>query len=65
VGRSPDVLDAAVFGSSIHAVVSNAQAALPKLAEALSARGLRVGRIEPIPPTLEDVFVGLTAARHE
>ncbi len=60
---SPDVLDAAVFGSSIHAVVSDAQAALPRVRETLSARGLRVGRTEQISPTLEDVFVALTATR--
>ena len=56
----PGVLDAAVFGSSLHAVVSDAQSALPKVREALEAKHLRVGRLEQIPPSLEDVFVSLT-----
>jgi ABC-2 type transport system ATP-binding protein len=56
----PGVLDAAVFGSSLHAVVADAQAALPQVREALEARRIRVGRLEQIPPSLEDVFVSLT-----
>ena len=64
VSGTPGVLDAAVFGSSIHAVVEDAQALAPKLREALASRGLSVGRIEQITPTLEDVFVALTAARN-
>jgi ABC-2 type transport system ATP-binding protein len=63
LGETPGVLDAAVFGSSLHAVVADAQAALPKVRDSLEARGLRVGRLEQIPPSLEDVFVSLTAAR--
>jgi ABC-2 type transport system ATP-binding protein len=60
IRRAPGVLDAAVFGSSLHAVVADAQLALPKVREALEANHLRVGRLEQIPPSLEDVFVSLT-----
>ena len=60
---TPGVLDAAVFGSSLHAVVDDAQAALSKVRESLETRQLHVGRLEPIPPSLEDVFVSLTAGR--
>jgi len=65
VREVPGVLDAAVFGSSLHAVVSDAQAALPKVRQALEANHLRVGRLEQIPPSLEDVFVSLTRLRPE
>jgi drug efflux transport system ATP-binding protein len=58
-----DVLDAAVFGSGIHVVVADAATAAPKIRELLSAKQFRVGQIEEIPPSLEDVFVSLTAAR--
>jgi len=57
------VLDAAVFGSSLHAVVADAQAAMAGIRQALEARQVRVSRLEPIPPSLEDVFVSLTAGR--
>jgi len=60
IRRAPGVLDAAVFGSSLHAVVADAQLALPKVRGALEANHLRVGRLEQIPPSLEDVFVSLT-----
>jgi len=61
--EAPGVLDAAVFGSSLHATVADAQGAMPGIRAALEARGLKVGRLEQIPPSLEDVFVNLTAAR--
>jgi ABC-2 type transport system ATP-binding protein len=57
------VFDAAVFGNSLHAVVMNAQAAIPKIHEALAVRQVRVRRLERIPPSLEDVFVSLTSLR--
>src|SRR5208337_1230597 len=60
---APGVLDAAVFGKSLHAVVADAQAAMAGIRQALEARQVRVSRLEPIPPSLEDVFVSLTAGR--
>lgn len=60
---APDVIDAAVFGDALHLVVADAGAAKAKIGEFLSARGIDVRRIEQIRPTLEDVFVSLTASR--
>jgi ABC-2 type transport system ATP-binding protein len=60
---APDVLDAAVFGSGIHAVVADASAMAPKIREVLLSRQFRPGRIEKIEPSLEDVFVSLTTTR--
>jgi ABC-2 type transport system ATP-binding protein len=60
---APAVLDAAVFGNSIHAVVANAVEAIPNIREFLSARQVHVTRIEEISPSLEDVFVSLTTVR--
>ncbi|HXX18304.1 MAG TPA: ABC transporter ATP-binding protein [Candidatus Acidoferrum sp.] len=57
------VLDAAVFGSSLHVVVTDAKASIPLIQETLQGKGFRVARVEPIPPSLEDVFVSLTSAR--
>jgi ABC-2 type transport system ATP-binding protein len=64
LSQAPGVLDAAVFGNGLHAVVADAQVAMPGIRAALEAGQVRVGRLEQIPPSLEDVFVALTAA-HE
>lgn len=63
--QAPGVLDAAVFGNALHLVVKEAATAIPALREYLSKRDVEVHRIEVIPPTLEDVFVSLTAGRKE
>jgi ABC-2 type transport system ATP-binding protein len=60
---APGMLDAAVFGNSIHAVVADAAAAIPVLRDLLAAQQVQVQRIEPIPASLEDVFVSLTSKR--
>jgi len=59
---APGVMDAAVFGNALHLVVPEAAAAVSALGSYLSARGIRVKKIEPIRPSLEDVFVSLTTA---
>ena len=61
----PGVLDAAIFGNSIHVVVAKAAEAIPGLKSYLSERGMAFSNIEPIHPTLEDVFVALTGRRAE
>ena len=63
--QAPGVLDAAVFGNALHLVVEKAETAIPELREDLSKRGVTVTAIEPIRPTLEDVFVSLTAGHKE
>jgi ABC-2 type transport system ATP-binding protein len=52
-----------VFGSALHLVVGEATAAIPGIRAFLSSRGVTVSRIEPIRPSLEDVFVSLTTER--
>jgi ABC-2 type transport system ATP-binding protein len=60
---APGVLDAAVFGSALHLVVPRAEEAIPQVKHYLTERGIEVGRIEKIRPSLEDVFVSLTTDR--
>jgi ABC-2 type transport system ATP-binding protein len=57
-GGAPGVREVAVFGSGLHVTVGDAADAGP-LRAALEAAGLRVAGVEPIRPTLEDVFVSL------
>ena len=56
---APAARDVAPFGSSLHIVVDDAARDLPAIKALLAERGLGWSRIEPIKPTLEDVFVQL------
>lgn len=59
--KNPNVRDAAVFGNALHLVVTEATAEMALLRTYLSTHGVTVTKMEPIRPTLEDVFVSLTA----
>jgi ABC-2 type transport system ATP-binding protein len=52
----PEVVDAALFGNHLHAVVT-----APEIAQAiqnrLEARGFAPVKVRPVPPSLEDVFI--------
>jgi ABC-2 type transport system ATP-binding protein len=61
--QTPDVADAAVFGNALHVVMPEGKARIARLRTFLSQHGVNVSNIEPIRPTLEDVFVSLTAAQ--
>jgi ABC-2 type transport system ATP-binding protein len=63
VERAPGIMDAAVFGNSLHVVVADANTSIPFIRETLQGKGFRVARVVAIPPSLEDVFVSLTSAR--
>jgi ABC-2 type transport system ATP-binding protein len=63
LSAAPGVHDAAVFGNSLHATVADAMAAAPGIRATLEAHGLKLGKLEQIQPSLEDVFVALTTAR--
>lgn len=58
--EAPGVQDVAVFGNALHVVVESAPASGAPLRAFLEARRVRVGPIQPIRPSLEDVFVSLT-----
>lgn len=58
---TPVVMDAAVFGNSLHLVVTNAEKAIPEVKTFLAENGVTVHRVEKIHPSLEDVFVSLTS----
>jgi len=59
---APGVRDVAPFGSSLHLLVDDPAADIPEIERFLAARGLGWTRVEPIKPTLEDVFVRLVGA---
>jgi len=55
----PGVSDVAVFGGGLHVTVENDQSAIPKIRQALEGGGIQVPILEPIEPSLEDVFVAM------
>lgn len=63
--KAPGIIDAAIFGNSIHLVVQQAARDIDGIRSYLAARGIAVTRLEPIRPSLEDVFVSLTSTRNE
>jgi len=62
VAGLPGVKEAALFGRGLHAVASDAATAREIIARFLAARGEGAARVEPITPSLEDVFVSLIEA---
>jgi len=56
----PGILDVNIYGEDLHVAVPNAAEAIPALRDALSAAGLKVSRLEHIPPSIEDVFVAIS-----
>jgi ABC-2 type transport system ATP-binding protein len=51
------VVEAAMFGRSLHVTVADAGDARPVIEEALAAAGVELLGIATVPPSLEDVFV--------
>ncbi len=63
--RQPEVEDVAVFGSGLHVKVENAQQAIPKIRETLAGANIDISVLDPIEPTMEDVFVSLIEDEEE
>jgi ABC-2 type transport system ATP-binding protein len=59
----PLVRSAALFGTALH-VTTVTEGAAPALEAALGAAGIRVERVRPLAPSLEDVFIDLTSVSH-
>jgi len=56
---APFVIEAAMFGRDVHAVVTDLAGAKSSLPGFLAARGLTCDAMESVRPSLEDVFVSL------
>ncbi|MCG3180915.1 MAG: putative multidrug ABC transporter ATP-binding protein YbhF [Phycisphaerae bacterium] len=63
VAALPTVNEAALFGRGIHVVTTHADEARRRIAGLLADAGQPQARVEPITPSLEDVFVSLIEAR--
>ena len=60
---NPDVKDAAIFGNALHLVVADASEAINRVNSFLTQHHITASKIEPIHPSLEDVFVSVTTTR--
>jgi len=63
LSKVDQVLDAAIFGRAMHVRLAKGADAENTLRKPLAANGLDLGRIQPINPTLEDVFVALVGQK--
>lgn len=61
--RVPAVKETALFGKGLHAVATDADAAVAGIRATLAREKIKLVRIERIVPTLEDVFVSLIETR--
>ena len=61
----PGMHDVAVFGGGLHVTVEDEAAGMARVREALGQRGVEVRRLEPIEPSMEDVFVALIEAEEK
>ena len=59
LAKAPGVIDAGLHGRLVHVLVQDAEAARAALPKALAARGITVGSVHAVEPSLEDVFVAL------
>jgi ABC-2 type transport system ATP-binding protein len=57
--HQPGIRDVAVFGAGLHVTVDDPGAAQPLIRRVLGERGVEVRRMEPIEPSMEDVFVAM------
>jgi ABC-2 type transport system ATP-binding protein len=62
VEHEPGVLGVAVFGSGLHVAVDDGEKVMARIRAQMSAQGVALSRLEPIAPSLEDVFVALIEA---
>lgn len=62
--QQPGVLSATVFGQSMHLLVENSVSE-GRIREVLAHAGITEADVRPIAPSLEDVFVALTASANE
>ena len=58
----PGVVESAVFGGGLHVVVDDTEATMQRIRSKLEGASIEIRRLEPITPSLEDVFVALIEA---
>jgi ABC-2 type transport system ATP-binding protein len=60
---APELREVGMFGRTVHATASDLEAARRRIPEILRARGIALLGMEPITPSLEDVFIASVRER--
>ena len=60
--KLPGLHDIAVFGGGLHVTSEQGERAMPQIRSALDQAGINVAVLEPIEPSMEDVFVAMIEA---
>jgi ABC-2 type transport system ATP-binding protein len=60
--RLPGLHDVAVFGGGLHVTAEEGEQAMPQIRSALEQSGINITVLEPIEPSMEDVFVAMIEA---
>ena len=61
----PGILDVAVFGAGLHVNVDDLAGGTERIRRVLEQQRIQIKRLEPIQPSMEDVFVGLIEAEEQ
>jgi len=61
--ETPGVIDAAYYGTLLHVILER-ETLIDQLKKVLVEQGITVSRIEPVLPSLEDVFVSMVDAEN-
>ena len=65
VASLPGIKEVALFGIKLHVVAESAEGIPKMISEALPREGFTVALVEPITPTMEDVFISLIEKRDQ
>jgi ABC-2 type transport system ATP-binding protein len=65
IEKKPGIRDTAVFGAGLHVTVDDPEPASAQIRDALAGSGIEIRRLEPIAPSMEDVFVSVVEAEEK
>jgi ABC-2 type transport system ATP-binding protein len=65
IENKPGIRDTAVFGAGLHVTVDDPKAATTEIRETLANNAIEIRRLEPIAPSMEDVFVAVVEAEEK
>ncbi len=60
--KLPGLHDVAVFGGGLHVTAEEGERSMPQIRSALEEAGINITVLEPIEPSMEDVFVAMIEA---